>query len=422
MKKYLALLILLAGVTGFAHYKHWLDLPVEQLPREKLAEGAKPWRVPLIADWLAGKGAESKRRRNRRKPPVPVVATLTSKQDVPITASAVATARALNSVVVRPQVDGTLLEVSFREGQEVKKGQVLARIDPSTYQAQYDQAVAKKAQDQAELANARIDLERYNRLAKTNFGSRQQADTQSAKVAQLEAQVKLDQAIIDNAKTILDRTVIRAPISGRTGLRNVDAGNIVRASDAAGLVTIAQFAPISVLFTLPQQQLPAINSAQSGGPVKVEALAADDRTIIDTGIVEVIDNQVDSTTGTVKIKARFDNRTSRLWPGQFINVRVYIGLISDATVAPTAAVQRGPDGAYVYVIDKEDKAQVRQIVTGLQTEKLTVVQSGLKEGERVVVTGFSRLSGGEKVRVRMQNDRRAGPDTGKGPATARNRG
>ncbi|MCC2096242.1 MAG: biotin/lipoyl-binding protein, partial [Hyphomicrobiales bacterium] len=139
MKKYLALLILLAGVTGFAHYKHWLDLPVEQLPREKLAEGAKPWRVPLIADWLAGKGAESKRRRNRRKPPVPVVATLTSKQDVPITASAVATARALNSVVVRPQVDGTLLEVSFREGQEVKKGQVLARIDPSTYQAQYDQ-------------------------------------------------------------------------------------------------------------------------------------------------------------------------------------------------------------------------------------------------------------------------------------------
>ncbi|MCC2097911.1 MAG: efflux RND transporter periplasmic adaptor subunit, partial [Hyphomicrobiales bacterium] len=290
------------------------------------------------------------------------------------------------------------------------------------YQAQYDQAVAKKAQDQAELANARIDLERYNRLAKTNFGSRQQADTQSAKVAQLEAQVKLDQAIIDNAKTILDRTVIRAPISGRTGLRNVDAGNIVRASDAAGLVTIAQFAPISVLFTLPQQQLPAINSAQSGGPVKVEALAADDRTIIDTGIVEVIDNQVDSTTGTVKIKARFDNRTSRLWPGQFINVRVYIGLISDATVAPTAAVQRGPDGAYVYVIDKEDKAQVRQIVTGLQTEKLTVVQSGLKEGERVVVTGFSRLSGGEKVRVRMQNDRRAGPDTGKGPATARNRG
>jgi len=422
MKKLIAFVILLAGTAGFAHYKHWLDLPISQLPRETLAEGAKPWRIPYVADWLAKKDEKTSGRRTRRKPPVPVVAALSRKQDVPVTASAVATARALNSVVVRPQVDGTLLEVSFREGQNVTKGQVLARIDASTYQAQYDQAVAKKAQDQAELANARIDLERYNRLAKTNFGSRQQADTQRAKVAQLEAQVKLDQAIIDNAKTILDRTVIRAPISGRTGLRNVDAGNIVRASDAQGLVTIAQFAPISVLFTLPQQQLPAISSAKNSGAVKVEALEADDRTIIETGIVEVIDNQVDSTTGTVKIKARFENKSSRLWPGQFINVRVYIGMISDATVVPAAAVQRGPDGAYVYVVDKDDKAQVRQITTGLQTEALAVVKSGLKEGERVVVTGFSRLSGGENVRVQMQGERRAGPDRSERASPQRGRG
>lgn len=421
MKKTLAFIAILAGASGYAHYRHWLDLPIAQLPRQTLAENAKPWRVPILADWLA-KTDKPASRRKRKKPPIPVVAAMARTQDVPVIAEAVATARALNSVVVRPQVEGRLVEISFREGQSVKRGDILARIDPATYQAQYDQAVAKQEQDKAELANARIDLARYNRLAKTNFGSRQQADTQRAKVAQLIAQVKLDQALVDNAKEILDRTIIRAPISGRTGLRNVDAGNIVRASDPLGLVTIAQFKPISILFSLPQQQLRAINEAQAKASVKVEALQPDNTTVIETGAVEVIDNLVDTTTGTVKIKARFANKASSLWPGQFINVRVYVDTIKDATIVPMAAVQRGPDGAFVYVIDKEAKAQIRKIVTGRQTETIAIVQSGVKPGERVVVTGFSRLTGGEKVRVQMQQEKRAAPRTEQPGQTGQKKG
>jgi len=420
MKKLLTFIILLIGLAGYAHYRHWIDLPVEQLPRETLAEGAKPWRVPYLAQWLDKKKTGTRRR--RPKPPVPVVATTVRKQDVPVTSESVATARAVNSVIVRPQVDGRLIEISFREGQHVKKGDILARIDPDTYQAQYDQAVAKREQDKAELANARKDLERYNRLARTNFGSRQQADTQRAKVAQLVAQVKLDEALVDNARAILQRTIIRAPISGRTGLRNVDAGNIVRASDQVGLVTIAQYKPISVVFNLPQQQLPAINAALARGRVKVEALQADNATIIETGSVEVVDNLVDVTTGTVRIKARFANQASSLWPGQFINVRVYVGLVAGAIVVPAAALQRGPDGAYVYVVDKDSKARIRKVVPGLQTEKLAVINTGLAAGERVVTTGFSRLSGGERVRVRMQREDRATPGSSGAAASAPGKG
>jgi membrane fusion protein, multidrug efflux system len=409
MKKILAFLVLLAGLGGYAHYRHWIDLPLAQLPREKLADGARPWRVPYLANLLSPEKT-GKTRGERRKPAIPVVAASVRKQDVPVTAETVATAKALNSVVVRPQVDGTLTEISFQEGQIVKQGDILARIDAATYQAQYDQAVAKREQDKAELDNARKDLLRYNTLAKTNFGSKQQADTQLAKVAQLVAQVKLDQALVDNAKTILDRTTIRAPISGRTGLRNVDAGNIVRTSDPLGLVTIAQFKPISVVFNLPQQQLRAISAALARGPVRVEALQGDNTSIIETGVVEVVDNLVDTTTGTVKIKARFENAASGLWPGQFVNVRIYVGLVSDAIVVPVPAVQRGPDGPYVYVIDKDEKAQIRKIVTGQMTETLAVIKTGLSAGERVVVTGFSRLSGGETVRARMQGEKRATPD------------
>ncbi|MGE3246257.1 MAG: efflux RND transporter periplasmic adaptor subunit [Beijerinckiaceae bacterium] len=422
MKKFLALVCVLFGAAVYAHYRHWLDLPAAWLPRETLAEGATPWRVPLVADWLAKKNEPQARGRRRPAFAIPVVAAVAKKQDVPETAVSVATARALNTVVVRPEVEGRLIEIHFKEGEEVKQGQVLARIDPATFQAQYDQAVAKKAQDQAELANARIDLERYIRLARTNFGSRQQADTQRAKVAQLAAQIKVDQAVIDNAKAILDRTTIRAPIAGRTGLRNVDVGNIVRSSDAGGLVTITQLRPISVLFNLPQQRLRAINSAAARGPVKVEALESDGKTIVETGVVEVVDNQVDTTTGTVRIKARFENPGMRLWPGQFVNIRVYLNVIEDAIVVPAAAVQRGPEGAYVYVIDKDDKAQLRNIKADRQDDVLAVVTSGLAAGERVVTTGFARLSGGEKVRPQMQDERSAGPDRSAPPGRPPGRG
>src|SRR5688500_14012404 len=233
--------------------------------------------------------------------PVPVIAAATSRADVPVYLDGVGTVRALNTVTVRAQVEGKLIEVAFKEGQDVKRGQVLARIDPTTFQAQLDQAIAKKAQDAATLANARIDLERYTRLVATNSVARQQLDTQKATVAQLEALVNLDQAAIDNAKAILQYTTIAAPLDGRTGIRLVDEGNIVRGSDATGIVGITQRRPISVLFTLPQQQLADVTRAMAKGTPAVEAFGADNKTVIDKGTLQVIDNQVDQTTGTIKL-------------------------------------------------------------------------------------------------------------------------
>ena len=237
--------------------------------------------------------------------PVPVVAALAKRSDVPVYLDGVGTIRALNTVTVRSQVDGKLLSVNYTEGQQVERGFVLAQIDPTTYQAAYDQAVAKKALDEATLANARLDLERYTKLVASNSIARQQLDTQKMTVAQQEAQVKLDQAQIDNAKAILDYTQIVAPIAGRTGIRQVDQGNIVHASDANGIVVITQLQPISVLFTLPQQQLGEVNRAFAGGALPVDAFGPDNKTVVETGELKVVDNQVDPSTGTIKLKAEF---------------------------------------------------------------------------------------------------------------------
>ena len=253
---------------------------------------------------------------------MPVRATVARLADVPVYLDGVGTARALNTVLVKPQVEGKLIAVSFTEGQDVPRGYVLAKIDPTTYQAQYDQAVATKAQHEAQLANAQLDLERYMRLAASNAINKQQVDTQRALVAQLEAQVRTDQALIDNARAILSYTDITAPIAGRTGIRQVDEGNIVRPSDTTGLVTITQIRPISVLFNLPQQNLPELNRGMAEGPLPVEAMGPDGRTPVDSGKVQVIDNQVDPTTGTVRLKAEFPNANLQLWPGQFVNVRL----------------------------------------------------------------------------------------------------
>jgi multidrug efflux system membrane fusion protein len=331
--------------------------------------------------------------------PVPVIAALTRRADVPVNLDGVGTTRALNTVTVRPQVDGRLVSVNFDEGQEVQRGYVLARIDPVTYQAAYDQAVAKKAQDEAQLANARIDLDRYTRLAATNSIAKQQLDTQKAIVAQLEAQVKLDQAAIDNAKAILDYTTIKAPIDGRTGMRLVDSGNIVRASDSSGIVVITQLQPISVLFTLPQQQLGEVNRTFAEGPLPVEVFGPDNKTVIDKGVLKVVDNQVDQTTGTIKLKAEFANRQLQLWPGQFVNVRLLINTLKQVVVAPTAAVQRGPNGPFVFVVRPDSKVAVRPVTVAQQDENESVIGSGLKADERVVTTGFARLTAGAQVTV-----------------------
>jgi len=330
--------------------------------------------------------------------PVPVLAATARKQDMPVYLDGVGTSKALNTVLVKSQVDGKLISVNFKEGQDVEKGFVLARIDPTTYQAQYDQAVAKKAQDEAQLANARIDLDRYRRLAATNAGPKQQADTQAALVAQLEAQVKLDQAAIDNAKAILDYTTIVAPLAGRTGIRQVDEGNIVSTSDTTGIVTLTQIKPISVLFSMPQQDVSRINAAFARGALAVEALAPDNKTVIDRGMLQVVDNQVDPTTGTVKLKAEFPNADLQQWPGQFINVRLVIDTLRDAVVVPTAAVQRGPSGAFVYVIDGET-AKIRNVKVAQQDDIQAVIASGLDGTEQVVTSGFTRLTDGAQIAI-----------------------
>jgi multidrug efflux system membrane fusion protein len=331
--------------------------------------------------------------------PVPVIAAATRRADVPVLLDGVGTTRALNTVTVRPQVDGRLISINFREGEDVERGTVLARIDPTTYQAAYDQVVAKKAQDEAQLANARLDLDRYARLSATNSIARQQYDTQKATVAQLEAQVKLDQATIDNAKAILDYTTITAPIAGRTGLRLVDQGNYVRAADPTGVVVITQLRPISVLFTLPQQQLGEVNRAFAREALQVEVFGADNKTVIDKGTLQVVDNQVDQATGTIKLKAEFPNRDLQLWPGQFVNVQLLIDMLKQVVVAPTAAVQRGPNGTFVFVVAPDNKVSVRPVTVAQQDENRAVITQGLQPDERVVTTGFARLTAGTEVAV-----------------------
>jgi len=331
--------------------------------------------------------------------PVVITAFDLRHADVPVTLDAIGTTQALNTVTVRSQVDGKLTEVNFKEGQDVKAGDLLARIDATTYQAQYDQAVAKKAQDEAQLANAKMDLERYTRLAQGNFGPKQQADTQRALVAQLDAQVKQDQANIDNAKAILGYTTIRSPLDGRTGMRLVDPGNLVQANGTNGIVVITQIKPIAVVFTLAQQNLRSVTTALARGPLDAQAFDSGMTTAVARGQVTVVDNQVDPTTGTVKIKAVFDNADLALWPGQFVNIRLTVDVLKNAVVAPTAAVQRGPNGAFVYVVKEDGTVEQTNVVVGQQNERLAVIQSGLAPPAKVATSGFARLRNGAKVRV-----------------------
>lgn len=336
--------------------------------------------------------------RNQRPDlPVPVLAATPRIQDVPVYLDGVGAIRALNTVTVRSQVDGKLIAVNFTEGQDVKKGDVVGEIDPALYQATYDQAVAKKAQDQAQLANQRIDLTRYEQLAASNAGSKQQADTQRALVAQTEALVKADQAAIDNAAATLSYTKIVAPLSGRAGLRQVDQGNIIHASDTTGLVVITQLQPIAVWFSLPQQQIMRVNAAASKGRLAVDVFGNDGITVIDTGKLTGIDNQVDQTTGTLKLKAEFPNANYQLWPGQFVNVRLKVETLTQALVVPTSAVQRGPIGTFSYVIGEDNVVAAKPVTVTQQNEHDAVIASGLSASDRVVTTGFANLSDGSKV-------------------------
>jgi len=349
--------------------------------------------------WTSFQQKQAANRNARPDLPVPVLAATPRIQDVPVYLDGVGSVRALNNVLVRSQVDGKLIAVNFTEGQDVKKGDVLGEIDPVLYKAQLDQAVAKKAQDEALLANQRLDLLRYQQLAASNAGSKQQADTQRATVAQTEALVNSDQAAIDNAQAMLGYTKIIAPLSGRAGLRQVDQGNIIHASDATGLVIITQLQPIAVQFSLPQQQIVRVNAASAKGALAVDVFGNDGATVIDTGTLKGIDNQVDPTTGTLKIKAEFPNASFQLWPGQFVNVRLKVDTLIKAIVIPTSAVQRGPAGTFSYVIGDGDIVTAKPVVVTQQNETDAVIANGLSASDRVVTTGFANLSDGAKVIV-----------------------
>lgn len=352
----------------------------------------------MTQDTETGTGNGRHGRRGGFGGPVSVIAKPAQTSDVPIYFEGVGSVKALNTATVRAQVDGQLVSVDFVEGQDVKKGDVLAKIDPVTYQAALDQAVAKKALDEALLANTKRDLQRFEKVG-TLAISQQQIDTQRALIAQQQAQIKSDAAAIENAKAIVGYTTIVAPFDGRTGIRLVDQGNLVHAGDAGGIVVITQVQPISVIFTLPQQDLPTLTKSIDAGKLSAQALSTDSQTELDTGFLEVIDNQVDQQTGTIRLKANFPNDKRQLWPGQFVNVRVLVDTLKNVVVAPTEAIQRGPDGAFVYVVSDDNTVKMRPVKIARQDEKQAVIAEGVTAGEKLVTTGFGRLKDGASVSV-----------------------
>jgi multidrug efflux system membrane fusion protein len=319
--------------------------------------------------------------------------------DVPIYLSGLGTVQAFYTVTVTARVDGELRKVAFTEGQSVHKGDLLAQIDPRPNQAAYEQALATKAKDAAQLANAKRDFERYTILQPQDLASKQTVDTQRAMVDQLTAQVQVDQAMVDNARTQLDYTRITSPINGRTGIRLVDPGNIVHAAATTGIVVVTQVQPISVIFTLPEEDLTAVNTALSGGSVAVTTVSRDGGTVLDQGTLMLVDNQIDQTTGTAKLKATFSNAHNTLWPGQYVNARVLVRTDRNVLTLPTTAVQLGPNGPFTYVVKPDSTVEVRQLKIGDESGGLTVVHTGLALNERVVTSNQYRLQAGARVRA-----------------------
>jgi multidrug efflux system membrane fusion protein len=326
---------------------------------------------------------------------VPVKIATVEKADFPVYLTGLGTVQGFNTVLVRTRVDGQINKIAFQEGQFVKEGDTLVEIDPRPFQAALDQAKAKKAQDEANRANASLDLQRFTKLGE--FATRQQTDTQRSTVAQLTAQIEADAAAVSNAQTQLDYATIKAPISGVAGLRQVDVGNIVNAATQTGIVTVVQIEPIAVIFTAPEDQLPDIRSALATAPPKTIALSTDGKRVLSRGTLALINNQVDTSSGTIRLKAVFDNKDHALWPGQSVSTRLLIATLKDATVVPDDAVQHGTDGLYAFTVDKDNKAALRKIKVTRSIDGRSVIDEGLSPGEQVITAGQYKVQAGTLV-------------------------
>jgi multidrug efflux system membrane fusion protein len=368
-----------------------------QLSRARLVIGAAGVAAVALFAWLLTPAHASS---PRQGPPAAVAVSTAPvvRQDVPIYLEGIGTVQAFYTVKLTAQVNGELTQVAFHEGQQVKRGQLLAQIDPRPFQAALDEARAALAKDNAQLANARKDLARYVYLQPKKLASQQQVDTQRATVGELKAQTEADQAAIESAATQLSYTRITSPIDGRTGMRQVDPGNIVHSTDANGIVVLTQLQPITAIFTLPEGTLEAVADSMSRGPVPIVALAPGG-TQLDRGTVKLIDNQIDQTTGTIRLKAVFPNPKLKLWPGQFVNLHLLVSTDENALTIPAAALQRGPDGMFVYIVRPDSTVAMQPVTVANNSETTAVVTQGLEAGQQVVTSNLFRLQPGAPVRV-----------------------
>jgi len=339
---------------------------------------------------------------------IPVAVAKAEVRDLPILLNGLGSVEAYNTVAVKSRLDGQLDKVNFREGQEVKQGELLAEIDPRPYEVQLSQTQATLFKDQAALKDARLNLERFQQLYKDGVISKQQLDTQGSLEAQLDGAVRADQAQVDTVKLNLTYTRITAPVSGRIGLRQIDVGNMVHASDPNGLLVITQLQPIAVIFSLPQDNLQAVSQHMRNGKLAVDAYSRDDQTRIATGFLTTIDNQIDTTTGTGKLKAVFENRDRSLWPNQFVNVHLLLEVKKNNIVVPSAAIQRGPQGTYVFTVKPDKTAEMRNVTASISQGNLTAISQGLQPGDTVVTDGQDKLQPGTKVEIRGEPGQNGG--------------
>ncbi|MDE2448240.1 MAG: efflux RND transporter periplasmic adaptor subunit [Gammaproteobacteria bacterium] len=373
-----------------------MTIPI-RLSRTRLVLGAAAVIAVGFFAWLLAPAHASSKRDSA--PAAVAVSTATvTQQDMPVYLEGLGTVQAFYTVKVTAQVNGELTNVDFHEGEQVKRGQLLAQIDPRPFQAALDEARAALAKDDAQLGDASKDLARYNFLEPKKLASQQQVDNQKALVGELKAQIEADQAAIENATTQLSYTRITAPFDGRTGIRAVDPGNIVHSSDTNGIVVLTQLQPISTIFTLPEDTLQSVADAMSRGPVPVVALARDG-TELDRGTIMLIDNQIDQTTGTIRLKATFANPKLKLWPGQFVNLRLLVRTERNALTIPAAALQRGPDGMFVYIVRPDSTVAQQPVTVTNNSETVAVVTQGLERGQQVVTSNAFRLEPGAPVRV-----------------------